>query len=411
MENNLIKTMIKIKVIKTEKDYQEALKSVEKLMSLDPIPDSAEGEQLNLLSTLIEDYEERIFPKILPDSIEAIKFRMEQANLKPADLVPYIGSRSRVSEILSGKRQLTIDMIRALSEGLGIPAKVLIKKPNTGDTEYKNWDNRLVAEMEKRGYFGSDSLKKHSKIELLENFFSTIGSPAQIVGMLRKSNYRSSPLTDKRALSAWAVCVMKKSQKTKVSKNYKQNMVDLKFLQELAKLSVKENSPILAQEYLRKYGIILVVEPHFPKTRLDGATILINKDNPVIGLTLRYDRLDNFWFTLLHELAHIAQHYNSDVSLFYDEIEGLKTIDLDEKEKEADALAEEAILPKVKWEISPARLIPSAMAANSLADELGVHPALIAGQIRYKGNKYIYLNKIVNAARVRKYFPNENWKK
>jgi len=86
--------------------------------------------------------------------------------------------------------------------------------------------------MEKRGYFGSDSLKKHSKIELLENFFSTIGSPAQIVGMLRKSNYRSSPLTDKRALSAWAVCV------TKVSKNYKQNMVDLKFLQELAKLSV-----------------------------------------------------------------------------------------------------------------------------------------------------------------------------
>jgi HTH-type transcriptional regulator / antitoxin HigA len=411
MENNLIKTMIKIKVIKTEKDYQEALKSVEKLMSLDPIPDSAEGEQLNLLSTLIEDYEERIFPKILPDSIEAIKFRMEQANLKPADLVPYIGSRSRVSEILSGKRQLTIDMIRALSEGLGIPAKVLIKKPNTGDTEYKNWDNRLVAEMEKRGYFGSDSLKKHSKIELLENFFSTIGSPAQIVGALRKSSYRSSPLTDKRALFAWTVCVIKKSQKIKVPEKYKHNSIDLKSLQELAKLSVKENSPILAQEYLKKYGIILVVEPHFPKTRLDGATILINKDKPIIGLTLRYDRLDNFWFTLLHELAHIAQHYNSGVSLFYDEIEGLKTIDLDEKEKEADALAEEAILPKVKWEISPARLIPSAMAANSLADELGVHPALIAGQIRYKGNKYIYLNKIVNAARVRKYFPNENWKK
>ncbi len=410
MENNIIKNMIKIKVIKTEKDYQEALKSVEELMSLDPSPDSTEGEQLNLLSALIEDYEEKNFPSSLPDSIEAIKFRMEQLNFKSADLVPYIGSRSRVSEILSGKRQLTIDMVRALSEGLGIPAKVLIKKPNTGDTEYKNWDNRLVAEMEKRGYFVSDSLKKYSKIELLEKFFSTIGSPAQIVGMLRKSNYRSSPLTDKRALSAWVVCVMKKSQKTKVPKKYKQNMVDLKFLQELAKLSVKKNSPILAQEYLKKYGIILVVEPHFPKTRLDGATILINKDNPVIGLTLRYDRLDNFWFTLLHELAHIAQHYNSDVSLFYDEIEGLKTIDLDKKEKEADALAEEAILPKAKWEISPARIIPSAMAVKSLANELEVHPALIAGQIRYKGNKYIYLNKIVNAAKVRKYFPNEKWK-
>jgi len=394
MENNLIKTMIKIKVIKTEKDYEEALKSVEELMSLDPNPDSTEGEQLNLLSALIEDYEEKNFPSSLPDSIEAIKFRIEQLNLKSTDLIPYIGSRSRVSEILSGKRQLTIDMVRALSEGLGIPAKVLIKKPGTDYTDYKNWDNRLVAEMVKRGYFGNTSIKKHNKIELLKMFFSEIGSPAQIVG----------------ALFAWTVCVIKKSQKIKVPEKYKHNSIDLKSLQELVKLSVSENSPILAQEYLKKTGIILVIEPHFLKTRLDGATILINKDNPIIGLTLRYDRLDNFWFTLLHELAHIALHYNSDVSLFYDEIEGLKIIDLDEKEKEADALAEEAILPKAKWEISPARLIPSAMAANSLANELRVHPAIIAGQIRYKGNKYIYLNKIVNAAKVRKYFPNEKWK-
>lgn len=411
MENNLIKSMIKIKVIKTEKDYQEALKSVEELMNLDPTPDSTQGEQLNLLSTLIEDYEATIFPKTLPNPIEAIKFRMEQSNLKPVDLVPFIGSRSRVSEIFSGKRQLSINMIRALSEGLGIPTKVLIKKPDTSDTEYKNWDNRLVAEMEKRGYFGNTLFKLRNKIELLENFFSTIGSPAQIVGMLRKSNYRSSPLTDKRALSAWAVCVMKKSQKIEVPKKYKHNTIDIKFLQELVKLSVSENSPILAQEYLKKYGITLVIEPHFPKTRLDGATILTNKDNPVIGLTLRYDRLDNFWFTLLHELAHIAQHYNSGVSLFYDEIEGLRMLDLDEKEKEADELAEESILPKAKWEISPARLIPSAMAANSLANELEIHPALIAGQIRHKGNKYIYLNKIVNAAKVRKYFSNEKWEK
>jgi HTH-type transcriptional regulator/antitoxin HigA len=113
----------------------------------------------------------------------------------------------------------------------------------------------------------------------------------------------------------------------------------------------------------------------------------------------------------MHELAHIAQHYNSNINLFYDEIEGIKTIDLDEKEREADILAEEALLPKAKWEISPARLVPSSMAANSLAQELGVHVAIIAGQIRHKGSKYIYLNKIVNKAEVRKYFPNEKWKK
>lgn len=404
--------MNKIKVIKTEKDYEEALKLVEELMSHDPDPDSTEGEQLSLLSTLIQDYEAKTFPETLPNPIDAIKFRMEQVDLKPADLVPYIGSRSRVSEILSGKRQLTLEMVRALETGLGIPAKVLIRKPDLDeDLEYQNWDNRLITEMETRGYFGGISLKKHSKIELLKNFFSVIGSPVQIVGLLRKSNYRSSPLTDKRALAVWATCVLKKANKIKTSKKYKHGIIDLSFMQKLAKLSAEDNGPILAQECLKEHGIILVIEPHFPKTYLDGAAILINKDNPVIGLTLRYDRLDNFWFTLMHELAHIARHYNSGISLFYDEIEGVKTIDIDEKERDSDALAEESLLPEAKWEVSPARLIPSSMAANSLAKELGVHIAIIAGQIRHKGNKYVYLNKIVNEAKVRKYFPNEKWNK
>lgn len=404
--------MNKIKVIKTEQDYQEALKLIEELMNLDPNPDSAEGEQLSLLSALVQDYEASTFPQSLPNPVEAIKFRMEQSDLKPADLIPYIGSRSRVSEILSGKRQLTLEMVRALESGLGIPAKVLIRKPEpTEDSEYQNWENRLVNEMEARGYFGSTSIKKVSKIELLKNFFLPIGSPAQIGGLLRKSNFRSSPLTDKRALAAWVTQVVKKARKIKVTKKYKHGSIDLAFMQELVKLSTKQNSPILAQEYLKNFGIILVVEPHFSKTYLDGATILLDKNNPVIGLTLRYDRLDNFWFTLLHELAHISKHYNSGITLFYDEIEGVKAVDIDDREKEADTLAEESILPSAKWEISPARLIPSFMAANSLAEELGVNVALIAGQIRHKGNKYVYLNKIVNEAKVRHYFPKEKWNK
>ncbi|MBU4299022.1 ImmA/IrrE family metallo-endopeptidase [Patescibacteria group bacterium] len=407
--------MDKIKVIKTEQDYQEALKLVEDLIGRDPNPDSAEGEQLSLLGTLIQDYEARAFPEALPNPIEAIKFRMEQAGLSPTDLVPYLGSRSRVSEILSGKRQLTLEMVRALEVGLGIPAKVLIKKPDMGEnmednSEYQIWDNRIVSEMEYRGYFGHDSLKKSSKVDLLKNFFSSIGQQVQIVGMLRKSNYRSSPLTDKRALAAWSTRVIQKAKDIRVSKKYKDGIVTLIFMQKLAKLSVKENGVLLAQRYLKEHGITLVVEPHFPKTYLDGAAILINKDNPVIGLTLRYDRLDNFWFTLMHELSHVALHYNQDISLFYDEIEGV-TADVDDKERQTDALAEESLLPIAKWEVSPARLIPSSMAANSLAKELGVHVAIIAGQIRHKANKYVYLNKIINEAKVRNYFPNEKWNK
>ncbi len=402
--------MNKIKVIKTPEDYKEALKIVSELISHDPNPDSTEGEQLNLLTTLIQDYESREFPEILPNPIEAIKFRMEQANLKPVDLIPYIGSRSRVSEILSGKRQLTLEMIRALSEGLGIPSKVLIQKYTPiKETEYEAWGKQLVNEMKNRGYFEGISSKIIDKVELLKNFFSVIGEPINAIGLTRKSSYRSSLLTDRKALVAWATRVTQKAKKVTASKKFKPGSIDLKFMRRIIKLSVYKDSPLKAQQELLKYGIILIVEPHFSKTYLDGATILINKANPVIGLTLRHDRLDNFWFTLMHELAHISLHYNSDVSLYFDEIEDVKSVTLSDKEREADEMAEESILPKSKWEISPARLIPSSMAANSLANELGIHAAVIAGQIRHKGNKYVYLTKIVKAEKVRKFFPSEKW--
>ena len=131
----------KIKVIKTEEDYNKALELIGELMNKDPEEDSEEGEKLNLLATLVQNYESKLFPESLPDPIDAILFRMEQQNLKPSDLVPYIGSRSKVSEILSRKRTLTLSMMRALEAGLGIPAKVLLKESD----EFRNtkdiaWD-------------------------------------------------------------------------------------------------------------------------------------------------------------------------------------------------------------------------------------------------------------------------------
>jgi len=210
--------MTKIKVIKTEQDYQEALKLAEELIGRNPNSDSTEGEQLSLLSTLIQDYEVKAFPAILPNPIEAIKFRMEQADLKPADLIPYIGSRSRVSEILSGKRQLTLEMIRALEAGLGIPAKVLIQKLDRDQkSKYERWGIRLVKLMEKRGYFGKMSLKNYGKTDLLQNFFSSIETKLQPAGLLRKTSYRFSLLTNKDALSAWMIRLVQKAEKIKIN--------------------------------------------------------------------------------------------------------------------------------------------------------------------------------------------------
>jgi len=118
--------IVEPRVIKTEKDRQAAFRQIESLALLDPKPGTPAGERLELLATLVEQYEKAHFPIDAPDPIAAIRFRMEQQGLSQADLVPFLGSRSRASEILSGKRPLTLAMIRALRDGLGIPADVLV---------------------------------------------------------------------------------------------------------------------------------------------------------------------------------------------------------------------------------------------------------------------------------------------
>ena len=118
---------MKPKVLKTEKEYEAALAHVETLM--DAEPGSPEEEELEVFALLVEAYEEAHVPIDLPDPIEAIKFRMEQAGLTRKDMIPYLGSQSKVSEVLNRKRPLSRAMMRALHKGLGIPAEVLLQKP------------------------------------------------------------------------------------------------------------------------------------------------------------------------------------------------------------------------------------------------------------------------------------------
>ena len=118
-----------IKPIKTKTNYRETLKEVESLMGARA--NTADGERLDILVTLIEAYEKKHFPIDLPDPVEAIKFRMDQKGLTPKDLEPMIGRLNRVYEILNHKRPLTLKMIWKLHRGLGIPAESLIRQPDT----------------------------------------------------------------------------------------------------------------------------------------------------------------------------------------------------------------------------------------------------------------------------------------
>ena len=118
---------MKPRIIKTESDYRAALAHIDVLMEDDPGVNTEAGRDLELLVMLVEQYEDKHFPMDMPDPVAAILFRMEQAGLRQVDLVPYIGSKSKVSEVLSGKRPLSINMIKRLHVGLKIPAESLLE--------------------------------------------------------------------------------------------------------------------------------------------------------------------------------------------------------------------------------------------------------------------------------------------
>ncbi|ADY52988.1 transcriptional regulator, XRE family [Pseudopedobacter saltans DSM 12145] len=115
---------MEIKPIKSEKDYQTALERLDVIF--DAAPNTKEGDEAEILSLLIENYENQHFPIEAPDPIEAIKIRMEEMNLKQKDLTKIMGSKSRISEILNKKKRLTVDMIRELEKALHIPASILV---------------------------------------------------------------------------------------------------------------------------------------------------------------------------------------------------------------------------------------------------------------------------------------------
>ena len=117
---------MEIKPIKTNADHRAALEEIERLM--DAEKDSADGDRLDVLATLVEAYEAKRFPIDPPDPVAAIEFVMEQRGLTRKNLEPMIGGRGRVSEVLAGKRALSLAMIRKLHRGLGIPADVLLKE-------------------------------------------------------------------------------------------------------------------------------------------------------------------------------------------------------------------------------------------------------------------------------------------
>ena len=147
---------------------------------------------------------------------------------------------------------------------------------------------------------------------------------------------------------------------------------------------------------------------HLPRTHLDGAALRLRDGRPVIGMTLRYDRIDNFWFTLLHELSHVALHmgtYSDGVGFVDDHsLRGVEPGGHDTTEQAADRSAQDALIPPEIWDNGIILENPGPMAVLQMAWEAQVHPAIIAGRVRYETGNYRLLSQFVGTGEVRRQF-------
>lgn len=404
-----------IRILKTQHDYDEALSRLSILMDQQFAPGSNKEAELELLTLVISAYERNKVPSVTPDPIESILFRMDQQKLNPKDLVPLIGSISKVSEVLARKRPLSLTMIRALHKGLGIPAEVLIATSGENDFDLSvepeyNFNKFPLIEMQERGCFlgFTDNVKlvKEYAEELVRKFLGSDikqnTSPALLRAPLHQSGSRAM---DEYALMVWRICVLRKARAQNITTKYREGSITEEWLRDLAKLSRFDSGPRLAQEYLADAGISLVIEPHFKKTYLDGAAML-DDGKPIVALTLRHNRIDHFWFALLHELIHVQKHLSAKHMFIADNLED-KTRS-DKEEKEADEGAREALIPLGEWnkaKVSTSHLLSD---AKELANQLRIHPAIVAGRVRHEtGNWRLFSTLVKTAGEVCKNFEDQ----
>jgi HTH-type transcriptional regulator / antitoxin HigA len=272
------------------------------------------------------------------------------------------------------------------------------------------WDKFPVRIMYKRGWFeefsGSLDDMKQVANELVEYYItSNIRKPT--VALHRKSVRSGSPI-DSYALLAWECRILALAAKEKNVREFRGNLLTLEWINELRKLSSHKDGPKQAKAMLEESGIALMIEPHLPDTYLDGAAFLVNGIKPVIGLTLRYDRLDNFWFVLFHELIHIMKHLKKGriEHIFDNDVEEGVT---DKIEREADMLAGEALISPGEWDRALPRFVQTKETIEVFASQIGISPAIVAGRIRRESKNYTILSDLVGRGEVRKLFSEINF--
>ena len=302
-------------------------------------------------------------------------------------------------------------MARALHRHLGIPADVLLKEPvvlkeaavRSGEAVPEiDWRRFPLGQMAKQGWIRNPGDLRENAKELVTELMHKAGHTQVAAALYRKNDHnRANAKTNPYALNAWCWQILAQAnEKNRVQADHSFKS-PAELMSKVAKLSPATNGPLRAVDFLAEQGIAVEIARHLPGTHLDGAAMESADGARVIGLTLRYDRIDHFWYTLEHELAHALFHLDDDSGSFFDDF-GLDSAD--DKEEDADNIANESLIPADAWMASEVRTNPSPMAVIGLAHELGIHPAIVAGRARHERQDYRRLSQFVGSGTVRHLF-------
>ena len=216
---------------------------------------------------------------------------------------------------------------------------------------------------------------------------------------LLRTGLKKNERPENWSLLSWKAQITRRAEAVIAERRPRYRPINVAWLIDLVQLSQFDDGPIRARELLLEHGIVLIVEPQITGMSLDGASFLAD-ETPVIGLTLLRDTLDNFWFTLLHEVAHIVLHYRTGLAAgFFDDF---TSGEFDEFEEEANRFAGNLLIPEEAWARSPARISKSPEPVERLAAQLRIHPAIVFGRIRMERNDYSIFSNNIGRGIVRK---------
>lgn len=264
------------------------------------------------------------------------------------------------------------------------------------------WQRFPAKEMAKRKWFNVP--RGADLIESAKSYFLRAAGP-QFATAFHRKKMRGANRPNEYALLAWQARVLERARI--VESDMPPFALDDRWLPELAALTRLKDGPVRARGLLASKGIILVTEEHLTGTYLDGAAMLSDSGHPIIGLTLRYDRADNFWFVLFHELGHVFLHLFD--GFHYDFFDEEGDSSGDRVEIEADSFALNSLIPDEAWDQCLSRFALSEEAVLLDAETLGIDASIIAGRIRKEQGNYTILSNLVGRDLVRAQFTENDY--